>query len=195
MGVPEGITPQMSEEPVASDADLVRSVLDGEAGAFTLLVDRHAAACLRFAARMLGTREDAEDATQEALMRAYRALPTFDPRTSFRTWLFSILVNRCRTSLLRTSRRERRIRLESDAVERAYVESQANALELQVEISRALMTLPSELKEAFLLKHLEQLEYEQMAEVTGLGVSALKMRVRRACARLRRELEELHHAR
>lgn len=185
----------MSEEPVASDADLVRSVLAGEAGAFTVLVDRHAAACLRFAARMLGTREDAEDATQEALMRAYRALATYDPGTSFRTWLFSILVNRCRTSLLRTSRRERRIRLESESVDRAYVESQANALELQVEIGRALMTLPSELKEAFLLKHLEQLEYEQMAEITGVGISALKMRVRRACARLRRELEELHHAR
>jgi RNA polymerase sigma-70 factor (ECF subfamily) len=193
--VSEGTTLYMSEEQVVSDAVLVRRVLDGDTGAFTSLVDLHAPACLRFATRMLGTREDAEDATQETLMRAYRALHTFDDRTSFRTWLFSILVNRCRTSILRRSRRDRWISSNGAHVALATVESHAESLELKVELVRALEALAPELREAFLLKHVEQLEYEEMAAITGRGVSALKMRVRRACARLRRDLQELNHAR
>jgi RNA polymerase sigma-70 factor (ECF subfamily) len=185
----------MSDEQVASDADLVRSVLAGEPAAFTALVDRHSAPCLRFATRMLGTREDAEDATQETLMRAYRALHTFDVSTSFRTWLFSILVNRCRTALLRSSRRERRIHVDGDCANQASPASDIDALDLKVELTRALETLPPELREAFLLKHVEQLEYEEIAAITGRGVSALKMRVQRARARLRRELQELNYVR
>jgi RNA polymerase sigma-70 factor (ECF subfamily) len=142
---------------------------------------------------MLGTREDAEDATQEALMRAYRALGSFDDRTPFRTWLFSILVNRCRTAILRRNRRERRIQNGGNGMEHVALEPEARTLELKVELARALAALPSELREAFLLKHVEQLEYEEMAAITGRGVSALKMRVRRACARLRRDLQELNH--
>lgn len=193
--VSEGTTQYMSEEQVVSDAVLVRRVLEGDAGAFTALVDSHAPACLRFATRMLGTREDAEDATQETLMRAYRALHTFDDHTPFRTWLFSILVNRCRTSILRRSRRARWISTNGDHVAAASVPSNTDSLELKVELVRALEALSPELREAFLLKHVEQLEYEEMAAITGRGVSALKMRVRRACARLRRDLQELNHAR
>src|SRR5688572_17317742 len=79
-----------------TDAMLVRRVLEGDTAAFTTLVDRHAAACTRFAMRMLRNREDAEDATQESFLRAYRSLGRYEERQAFRTWLFQILVNRCR---------------------------------------------------------------------------------------------------
>lgn len=187
----EGITLYMSAETPDSDADLVRRVLAGDTRAFTALVDRHATASLRFATRMLGTREDAEDATQEALMRAYRALHTYDARTAFRTWLFAILVNRCRTAILRRNRRELRLTLDGERVDAAA--SEQAALELKLEVMRALDTLPHDQREAFLLKHVEQLEYEEMSAITGCGISALKMRVRRACTRLRKELQELNH--
>src|SRR5687768_18561497 len=102
-----------------TDAALVERVLDGDAGAFTPLVDRHAGACIRYAMRMLGNREDAEDATQETLLRAYRSLADFDRTRPFRTWLFAILVNRCRTAALRRARRTDRVRVDEEAVERA----------------------------------------------------------------------------
>ena len=173
-----------------ADSVLVRRALDGEDRAFTALVDRHAGACLRFATRMLGSREDAEDATQEALLRAYRALATYDDSTSFRTWLFAILVNRCRTTLLRRSRRLRRVLTDDEAVSRAASTSEARSVELREELSSALERLDADQREAFLLKHVEQLGYEEMATITGASISALKMRVKRACARLQDLLRE-----
>lgn len=173
---------------------LVRSTLDGDASAFGELVDRHAAACLRFATRMLGSREDAEEATQEALLRAHRALARYDGQTAFRTWLMSILINRCRTSLLSRRRRTSRIVLDDDTVQRAPALDASAGIELRYTIDRALEQLDPAQREAFLLKHVEQLSYDEMATMTGVGVSALKMRVQRACERLQRLLAEDHHA-
>ncbi len=175
-----------------TDATLVRRVLDGDPRAFTILVDRHLQPCLRFATRMLGGRHDAEDVTQEALLRAYRALATYDPAGSFRTWLFAILVNRCRTSLLQRSRYVRRVVTDEDAMRIAVSGDDAAATELRIEIERALALLEPDQREAFLLKHVEQLGYDEMAAVTGAGVSALKMRVKRACERLQELLGEVN---
>ena len=175
-----------------TDAALVRRVLDGDAQAFTTLVDRHLQPCLRFATRMLGSRHDAEDATQEALLRAYRALGSFEPDGNFRTWLFTILVNRCRTAMLQRSRYVRRVVTDGDMLQSAVVGDEAGAAELRVEIERAVARLEPEQREAFLLKHVEQLGYVEMAAVTGVGVSALKMRVKRACERLQELLGEVN---
>ena len=175
-----------------TDALLVRRVLEGDARAFTTLVDRHLQPCLRFATRMLGSRQDAEDATQEALMRAYRALATYEPDNSFRTWLFAILVNRCRTALLRRSRYVRRVVTDGDAMPEASVPDEGMSTELRIEIERALAQLEPEQREAFLLKHVELLGYDEMSAVTGVGVSALKMRVKRACERLQHLLGEVN---
>jgi RNA polymerase sigma-70 factor, ECF subfamily len=173
------------------DAALVGRVLDGDTRAFTALVDRHGPDCLRFATRMLGNREDAEDATQEALLRAYRSLGTFDERASFRTWLFAIVVNQCRTLAVRRERRRRRIVTDESAVARAVYEPESRAAEAMHDLERALAVLDVAHREAFLLKHVEQLEYTEIAAMTGVGVSALKMRVKRACARLQQALGDV----
>jgi RNA polymerase sigma-70 factor, ECF subfamily len=173
-----------------TDAALVQRVLEGDVGAYAALLDRHAPVCLRYATRMLGNREDAEDAAQEAFVRAYAALGRYEGRTAFRTWLFAILINRCRTVALHRSRRERRVAFDEDAVARAAVGDPTVATDLREEIQRAIGLLDPEHREAFLLKHVEELSYEEISEATGVGVSALKMRVKRACARLRDLLGE-----
>jgi RNA polymerase sigma-70 factor (ECF subfamily) len=81
---------------------------------------------------------------------------------------------------------------DEDAIASATVDSEAYALEMSLEIGRALDVLDAAHREAFLLKHVEQLEYDTMAEITGVGVSALKMRVKRACAKLQAALREVH---
>lgn len=141
---------------------------------------------------MLGNREDAEEATQEALLRAHRALDRYDESVPFRTWLMAILINRCRTSLLQRRRREQRIVLDGAAVHRATVEADDDASATRDSIARAIAQLDDDQREAFLLKHVELLTYEEMADATGVGVSALKMRVKRACDHLRELLESDH---
>jgi RNA polymerase sigma-70 factor (ECF subfamily) len=173
-----------------TDAMLVRRVLDGDTAAFTTLVDRHAAACTRFATRMLGNREDAEDATQETFLRAYRSLARYEERQAFRTWLFQILINRCRTAAVRRQRRHRMFLVDDHPVASASVRPAAEASDLRAELQRVVDALDPDQREAFLLKHVEQLSYDEMAAATGVGVSALKMRVKRACDRMQWMLRE-----
>jgi RNA polymerase sigma-70 factor, ECF subfamily len=173
-----------------TDAELVRGTLDGDPRAFTELVDRHAPACLRYGTRMLGDRADAEDAAQESFLRAHRALASYDPRLPFRTWLFAILINRCRTAMAQRARRDRRLVVDTDALASSFVPDEGRAVELRSEIEWAVAGLPAEQREAFLLRHVEDLSYEEMSNVTGAGVSALKMRVKRAAERLKILLEE-----
>ena len=173
-----------------TDAMFVRRVLDGDTAAFTTLVDRHAAACTRFATRMLGNREDAEDATQETFLRAYRSLARYEERQAFRTWLFQILINRCRTAAVRRQRRHRMFLVDDSAIAAASVRPAVDAGDLRAELKRAIDALDPDQREAFLLKHVEQLSYHEMAAATGIGVSALKMRVKRACDRMQWVLRE-----
>jgi RNA polymerase sigma-70 factor (ECF subfamily) len=143
---------------------------------------------------MLDTREDAEEATQEALLRAHRALARYDEHTAFRTWLMSILINRCRTALLSRRRRTSRVVLDEDAVQRASTSDTSAQIDLRHAIDRAVARLEPAHREAFLLKHVEELSYDEMATITGVGISALKMRVQRACDRLQALLAEESHA-
>jgi RNA polymerase sigma-70 factor (ECF subfamily) len=171
-----------------TDAMLVRRVLGGDTTAFTMLIDRHSPACLRFARRLLGNEQDAEDAAQEAFLRAYRALGRYEEREQFRTWLFQILINRCRTLAGRNARRAQLMLVDTKALERTPAQPPSNG-ELSDRLSNALAALDDAQREAFLLKYLEELSYDQMSVVTGVRVPALKMRVKRACDRLRDLLE------
>jgi RNA polymerase sigma-70 factor (ECF subfamily) len=88
------------------------------------------------------------------------------------------------------TRRQRRFVLDDDAIETAQVDGAQHAAELRDEIEWAVAQLPSEQREAFLLRHVEELSYDEMAAATGAGVSALKMRVKRASERLKILLAE-----
>lgn len=182
-----------------TDEELVRRTLAGDPGAYARLVDRHYDRCARYAYRMLGTREDAENAenaVQETFLRAYRALARYEPRDAFERWLTSILVNQCRTLGARRSRLTRRYVRDDEALARAEAPRWAGTSELPMDVAleRALAGLEPLLREAFLLRHVEDMSYQQMEQVTGAGRSALKMRVKRACAALRAALEVSEHA-
>jgi RNA polymerase sigma-70 factor (ECF subfamily) len=175
------------------DAELVRRVLGGEVEAYAHLVRRHQERCARYAARMLGDREEAEEAVQDALVRAYRSLRSCRAPDRFGSWLMRILVNRCRTRLAR--RRRQRAFVQDEVALLAAAEAAGDEdWAWREEIARALERLDPLHREAFLLKYVDELEYEEMANLTGAGVSALKMRVKRACDRLRAMLEEADRA-
>jgi len=167
-----------------SDGALVRRVLAGDTEAFAGLVARHRARGLRFAAAMLGDAADAEEALQDAFVRAFRGLRGCREPDRFDAWLLRILVNRCRTRLAGRRRGAALFVNDEVALERAAARP-AGDPDWRQEIDRALARLDAPQREAFLLKHVEGLEYEEMARLTGARIPALKMRVKRACDRLR----------
>ncbi len=181
-----------------SDADVVRRVLAGDVEAFAVLVDRYSDQCTRYAARVVGNREDAEEAVQDAFVRAYRALGDYEDRDRFAAWLFRILINQCRTAAARAARREREhLNVSAETFDAAHAgpwagdnPDAAERCARRDQLERALACLTPSHREAVVLRLADDLTYDEMAAVTGAGVSALKMRVTRAVARLREFLKE-----
>ena len=176
-----------------SDAQLIAEILGGDVESFGVLFQRYRDTCTRFAVRMLGSRSDADDVLQSAFMRAYRGLKNCRDRDRFGGWLYQIVVNECRTFAAR-KRRDLRFVADPEIIERAVaeaVEEPAGTMSERVEY--ALSRLPVEHREAFLLKYVEEMSYEEISAITGVGVSALKMRVKRACDGLRDLLEGVYH--
>jgi RNA polymerase sigma-70 factor (ECF subfamily) len=173
---------------------IVARVLRGDVESFRVLVERYRDRYARYAVHMLGNHEDAEEALQDAFTRAYRSLSRCEDPERFGAWLFRILVNRCRTIGARRGRRAKTFVVDEGAILDAAIDHPADSNAWREEIERALEQLRPEQREAFLLKYVEELGYDEMSQLTGIGVSALKMRVMRACERLRELLSEVHHA-
>ncbi|HVH67462.1 MAG TPA: RNA polymerase sigma factor [Gemmatimonadales bacterium] len=173
-----------------SDGDAVRRVLGGDTGAYATLVARYRDRLARYAVHMLGNREDAEEALQDAFVRAYRSLRRCDDPTRFGAWLYGILVNRCRTTGARAAKRGRVFVRDDGALSSVALPITDERTEGEETIRWALARLAPEYREAFLLKHVDDLEYDEMSRLTGAGVSALKMRVKRAREQLQVLLRE-----
>lgn len=172
------------------DRDLVAAAIRGDVDAFAELSRRYRDTYSRFAVRMVGNRDDAEDVLQSAFIRAYRALDRCRDPDRFGGWLYQIVANECRSFVIRRSRRDRR--MVHDELLLRDAPAPADGSDTLEDVQYALDQLDVDQREAFLMKHIEQLSYEEMSEITGDGISALKMRVKRACARLRQLLEEVH---
>jgi RNA polymerase sigma-70 factor, ECF subfamily len=180
------------------DTALVRASQAGDRDAFGVLVSRHAAAILSVTTRMLGSTADAEDIAQETFVAAHRALANFKLDAKFSTWLYRIAVNKC-TDVLR-ARRPGMVSLDHDdsaAWETADEETPHWELE-QVELASALdkgiQALPVIYRESFVLRHVEGLGYDEMADILGVHRDTLKMRVFKARALLCRALAHLDGA-
>lgn len=171
------------------DAAVVARVLGGEVEAFGLLIRRYEPELLRCATRLLGSADNAADAVAEGFVRAFRHLASCrDPR-HVRAWLYRIVLNRCKTRLARPGPE---VPLE-DAPPIAARDDPAAELERSEEmarVQRALGTLSRLLREAFVLRHVEGLSYDEMAAATGVGVPTLRVRVQRAREALIAALEE-----
>jgi RNA polymerase sigma-70 factor (ECF subfamily) len=169
---------------------VIHAARAGDVRAFATLVDTYYARCLRFALHMLGGRADAEEAVQDTFVRVYRALPSYREQDAFEPWLFRILGNRCRTAGARERRHAEFIEY-GELPERPMGGQHDTAIAWREEINLALRMLPNEQREAFLMRHVEGMSYDDISVATGAGVSALKMRVKRACDALRLRLAEV----
>ncbi len=180
------------------DIQLVAQVLEGNTGAFSALVQRHRERVYRTAYSLVGDLDEADDLAQEAFLKAFRALRRFRGQSLFSTWLHRIAVNCC-LDYLKSKHRRSFVSLEEyredwDAP-LVWVRRSENAdvrverRELQELLERALGDLSEGYRVTFVLRELEGLAYEEIAELLGCSIGTVKSRLFRARAKLREILQ------
>jgi RNA polymerase sigma-70 factor, ECF subfamily len=174
-----------------SDAAIISRVLDGDTEAFGLLVDRYESDLAKYARWALGNEDEAADAVQDALVRAYRSLHRCTDPTRFQGWLFRIVSNRCKTMLARQRRRTERIDdLPADPpLEDGGPGEDAEREERRERLRRALEELSPDHREALVLRYVNEMGVPAIAEALDLSVSAVKMRLHRGREALRAVLQ------
>ncbi len=176
------------------DALIVEDVLAGDKEAFGSLVHRYKKPLYNLAYRMTSNREDALDLSQEAFVRAYANLHRFDLKRSFFTWLYTICLNLTRnhlekkreTLLDQTETLERQVRSAFPPADELVGKKQVTA-----NLEKALQRLPLDLREAVILRYLQELSFEEITQVLGISLSAAKMRVYRGLEKAREAIAEL----
>lgn len=179
---------------VVSDVELVPAVLAGDRGRFAVIVERYQRDIYNLAYRSTHNRQDAEDITQEAFLRAFRSLATYDATRSLRTWLYAVAVNICRDWARRRGSRPETVELlESDATaEPAAASAQPQHIvterETREAIERAVMALPPDYRLPVVLFYMRGVSQAEIAEVMGVPLSVVKNRLYRARRRLKSTL-------
>ncbi len=174
----------------AIDLALVRRVQGGDKRAFDLLVSKYQLRVAKLVGRLVSDRSEAQDVTQEAFIKAYRALPNFRGDSAFYTWLYRIAVNSAKNHLVARSRRPPSddVDITDGDVEEAGVvvadlatpESYAVRDQLQAALGRALAELPEDLRTALTLCEMEGLSYDDIARVLDCPIGTVRSRIFRA---------------
>lgn len=185
---------------MSDEAKLVARSLKQDHEAFGRLVERYATVIVNLAYRMVGDRTEAEDLAQETFVAAFKALPSFRAESKFSTWLYRIAANKCK-DWLRVKRPGQGLQdveiedaLDDRVVEERTPERLLSQQQVAEQLDRAIQRLPPLYREAFVLKHVEGLSYEEMQEILGVNGDTLKMRVYKGRLQLSRDLAELNEA-
>jgi RNA polymerase sigma-70 factor (ECF subfamily) len=184
-----------------NDQQLVQRVQKGDKSAFDLLVLKYQHRVLKLVGRFVSDPAEAEDVAQEAFIKAYRALPAFRGDSAFYTWLYRIAINTAKNALVSNRRRpvdfdldmqdpdqyERHARLkEADTPEGVLLTD-----EIRVVVEKALEQLPEDLRTAIVLRELEGLSYEEIAEAMDCPVGTVRSRIFRAREAIDKKLKPL----
>jgi RNA polymerase sigma-70 factor (ECF subfamily) len=162
------------------EAALVARCLRGDPDAFEPLVKRYERVLFSVALRLLGDYEEARDATQNALVRAYVHLETFDPTRKFFSWIYRIAVNEC-LNVRRARRPQERL---ADTLEAKAAPDGVETLELRDQIQVALQGLTDEYREVIVLRHFADLSYAEISDVVGVPEKTVRSRLFTARQRL-----------
>jgi RNA polymerase sigma-70 factor (ECF subfamily) len=178
-----------SRAPADADHAYVQATLRGDLRAFEALVERHRDVVVRVAARIVG-REEAEDVSQDAFLRAFHRLPRFRADASFRAWLLQIAHNAAIDHLRRVgAARTEDLEVETEggrtfekplASRSPTPEQETERGERRAEIEEVVCRLQPAYRELIVLRHSHDLSYDEIAEVTGLPLGTVKNRIFRA---------------
>lgn len=172
------------------EAEIVARVLKGDRQAYALLLEEYKSPIYNLAYRMTGNREDADDLTQDTFIQAYQHLWRYDTSKKFFTWLYTLSLNLIRNHL----RKKRKYNKSSEEVSALSLADKNPSAEERLiedqEISSYLLRLEEDLRALLIMKYKQELSFEEIAEITGKSLSAVKMRVYRGLERLKQLMSE-----
>jgi RNA polymerase sigma-70 factor (ECF subfamily) len=184
-----------------TDQRLVERVQAGDQSAFNLLVLKYQHRVLKLIARFVSDPTEAEDVAQEAFLKAYRALPSFRGDSAFYTWLYRIAINTAKNALVANKRRP--VDFDLDLQDPEQFERQAKLKEadtpegvllteeIRTVVEKAMEQLPDDLRTAIVLRELEGLSYEEIAEAMDCPVGTVRSRIFRAREAIDKKLKPL----
>ncbi|WP_301388991.1 RNA polymerase sigma factor RpoE [Thalassolituus sp. UBA2590] len=190
----------MTDQP-ASDQQLVSRVQKGDRRAFDLLVVKYQHRILSLVGRFISDHAEAQDVTQEAFIKAYRALPSFRGDSQFYTWMYRIAVNTAKNHLI--SRGRKTPTQDIDLDDAAYFADEANMKDVETPdgllqrdqlrkvVFDAIEDLPDELRRAVTLRELEGLSYEEIAEAMNCPIGTVRSRIFRAREAIEKKMRPL----
>lgn len=178
----------------SQEAEIVRRVLEGDADAFGAIVDEYQKNVYNLALRMTGNPEDAQDMSQEAFIKAFNSLASFRGDSKLPVWLYRIVSNVC-LDFLRSRKRRQTVSLNMDDGEggsseleipdlSAMPEEELNRRLTREAVRKGLLSLPEDQREILLLREIEGLSYDEIAQALGLEAGTVKSRIFRARKRL-----------
>jgi RNA polymerase sigma-70 factor (ECF subfamily) len=175
------------------DFAIIQRVIGGEKKAYAELVDRDKDKAMTLAYKMLKNREDAEEALQDAFVRAFNALPRFEWKSSFSTWFYRIVFNVCASALSKRGNEQQVSLQEHEDEERVLELASGDPLpdialestELSTIILEEIEKLPEAYGPTFTLFFVQDMTYEEIVQVTGLPLGTVKARLFRARGLLR----------
>src|SRR5438477_3991696 len=195
-----GRRPPAPGEDSPEDTSLVRDARRGDAQAFRALVERYQRRVYQLALGMVKDADEAMDITQETFVRVHRYLPSFKGESSFFTWTHRIATNLCLDAARRRGRSERVEMDESDAEIEAHMDPPSAALagpqraalnaELKAKIDDALASLSENHRAILLLREVEGLSYEELAQALGIRKGTVMSRLFHARLKMQRKLRE-----
>ena len=173
---------------------LVRQFNRGDESAFDTIVEQYSAEIALLANRLLGWPGDVEDVTQDTFLAAFLGLKKFRCECSLKTWLFTITINKCRTHRYKQMLRLRRF---SQAAKEASATLHRSADDASMDnetfehVRRTVKAMPPKYREVVVLKYLEALPTDQVAQILGITKNALQVRLNRARKHLKDNLGDL----
>src|SRR5215470_2067619 len=170
-----------------AERGLMRKVARGDQAAFTDLAQRYGGRLLAVAGRLLGSRADAEDAVQRALLQCFAGASGYDSRWAVSTWLYRILTNVCVDELRRRATRSAYDARSSPEMLEA-VSGNHRPPDAYLDLHRALGRVPREARVLLALRYVDGLSYGELARIRGISINTVKSQLARGKALLREEL-------
>lgn len=195
----------MADADEQSEARFLERLRAHDERAFNELVEAYEQRVFRLVHRMLGRRDEAEDMAQEVFVQVFKAVATFRGDSKLSTWIYRIAVNLCKNRIKYLTRRHEGAQQELEPVAERAPLSQAKGVTfgdvarpdhmvegLQVEliVKRCIAEIEPDFREVLVLRDVEDLSYEEIAEITGLADGTVKSRIHRARAMLKTKVEK-----